>query len=82
MWDSLDLAHAMITAHKAAAEGGAPFVEALDPLLEKFETGMLERAREKAEETASNQQMMMSENGASNFVQFFLDAGAAGPHPE
>ena len=82
MWDSLDLAHAIMKAHNIANREGAAFESVLDPLIQDFEVAMLDRAREKAEETASNQKMMMSENGANNFVNFFVEMGAGPPRPE
>ncbi|EAW20845.1 FAD-dependent oxidoreductase [Aspergillus fischeri NRRL 181] len=51
------------------------FQTALDPLLRAFEEDMVARAKEKAEETVSNGQMMFGENGAKGMAGFFLSMG-------
>ncbi|KND86541.1 Tetracycline resistance protein from transposon [Tolypocladium ophioglossoides CBS 100239] len=74
MWDSLLLAHAITEAREAAGQDAASFQSALDPLMKEFEVDMAARAKEKAEETYSNGQMLFGEDGAKAFTQFFLEA--------
>lgn len=75
MWDSLELSHAITQAYDSAGQDVASFQRYLDPLIKDFEVGMAARCKEKAEETASNQKMMLGEDGANAFVQFFLSVG-------
>lgn len=72
MWDSLLLAHAIAEAHEAFKADGASFQNALDPLMKEFEADMAARAKEKAEGTYSNGQMLFGEDGATAFRDFFL----------
>jgi 2-polyprenyl-6-methoxyphenol hydroxylase-like FAD-dependent oxidoreductase len=72
MWDSLLLAHAIANAYETADQKEISFQETLDPLLKQFELDMVVRAREKAEETYSNGQMLFCEDGAKAFTEFFL----------
>ncbi|KAL2845011.1 hypothetical protein BJY01DRAFT_214622 [Aspergillus pseudoustus] len=71
MWDSLLLAHAIIEAYEAAWRNGGSFINALDPLLQKFEVDQVERNKEKAQETYDNGQMLFGEDGAKAFAEFF-----------
>ncbi|KAJ5595352.1 uncharacterized protein N7459_001560 [Penicillium hispanicum] len=71
MWDSLLLARAIIRAHEAAARDNASFQKTLDPLIRDFEVDMVERAKEKAEETHRNGQMLFGPDGAKAFANFF-----------
>lgn len=71
MWDSLLLAHAITQAYEAAGQDAASFQSTLDPLMNKFEVDMVARAKEKAEDTYSNGQMMFGEDGAEAFAAFF-----------
>lgn len=83
MWDSLSLAHAIVKAHDLTAgfgRGGVSFQSALDPLMKDFEAEMTARARQKADETYGNGEMMFAENGAQNFADFF--ASFMGPPAE
>ena len=80
MWDSLLLAHTIIEAHEIAGMNAASFQSALDPRVKEFEVDMVARAKEKAEETFSNGQMMFAEDGAERFSAFF--ASFYGPPPE
>ncbi|KAI9688914.1 MAG: hypothetical protein M1822_001271 [Bathelium mastoideum] len=75
MWDSLLLARAIIKAHEIGGNDGVAFQRALDPLVKEFEVEMVERAKEKAEESRSNGRMMFGEDGAKAFTEFFLSAG-------
>lgn len=53
--------------------------------MREFEEAMLARAQEKAEETARNKDMLLSENGAQAMVDLFKtyeDMAAAGGPPE
>lgn len=73
MWDSLSLAHVIIKAHEAAGQDDAvSFQSALDPLMKEFEVELVARAKEKAEETYNNGQMLFGEDGAKAFADFFL----------
>ncbi|KAB8073134.1 hypothetical protein BDV29DRAFT_176156 [Aspergillus leporis] len=76
MWDSLLLARAIIKAYESANQERTLFQELLSPLLNEFEADMVARAKEKAEETHRNGQMMFGENGAKAFVEFFENAYA------
>lgn len=75
MWDSLLLAHAIIKAHETAGKDAASFQSALDPLMKEFEVDLVARAKEKAEESLSNGQMLFGEDGAKAFAKFFLSFG-------
>ncbi|KAF9887320.1 hypothetical protein FE257_010315 [Aspergillus nanangensis] len=66
MWDSLLLAGVIVQACR-----GVSFQETLGPLMQAFEVEMAARAKEKAEETHSNGQMLFGENAAQDFVDFF-----------
>ena len=79
MWDSLLLARAIIKAHEISEEGFTSFQSGLDPLMKDFEVEMIARAKEKAEETHSNGQIMFGEDGATAFTNFLLQA--YGPLP-
>ncbi|KAL4870417.1 hypothetical protein BDV12DRAFT_165913 [Aspergillus spectabilis] len=74
MWDSLLLSQAIATAYEATKHDPASFTKKLDPLLKDFEVDLVTRAKEKAEETESNGQMMFGEDGAEAFKQFFSRA--------
>ncbi|RHZ67302.1 FAD-dependent oxidoreductase [Aspergillus thermomutatus] len=71
MWDALLLARVIVQAWGAGRDV-VRFQAALDPLLRRFEEDMVVRAREKAEETYSNGQMMFGEDGANALAGFFL----------
>jgi 2-polyprenyl-6-methoxyphenol hydroxylase-like FAD-dependent oxidoreductase len=74
MCDALFLAKVIVKAW----EGGRDvreFQAALDPLLRQFEEDMVARAKEKAEETFSNGQMMFGEDGAKALAGFFSSFG-------
>lgn len=73
MWDSLSLAHTIIKASETADR--ASFQTTLDPLMRDFEIEMAARAKEKAEESFSNGEMMFGDDAANAFTQFFLSAG-------
>lgn len=78
MWDALLLARAIIKAHETATSVGqvdvtAFFQSALDPLVKDFEVDMVARAKEKAEETYNNGQMLF-DDGMKAFAGFFLSA--------
>ena len=79
MWDSLLLAHAIVKANETAGKDAASFQAVLDPLLREFEVDLVARAREKAEESLSNGEMLFGEDGATAFAKFFLSFG---PPPE
>lgn len=81
LWDSLDLAHAL--GGVSEAEDAAAWQAGLEPRIRKFEETMLERAKEKAEETAKNQKMFLSENGGQAMADMFkmYEAMAAGGGP-
>lgn len=72
MWDSLLLSRAITNAYKVTGDDATSFQSALDPLLKQFEADLVARAKEKAEETYSNGQMMFGEDGAKAFAKFFL----------
>lgn len=72
MWDSLLLAHAIAKAHETAGVDKVSFQNALDPLMKEVEIDMVARAKEKAEETNGNGQMLFGEDGATAFRDFFL----------
>ena len=75
MWDALSLADAIAKAHETAGEDSASFRSTVDPLLRAFETEMVARSRERAEETHSNGEMMFGENGARDLADFFTNLG-------
>lgn len=79
MWDSLLLAESIIKAHESARQDGISFQQVLDPLMEDFEVEMVARAKEKAEESLSNGQMLFGEDGATAFTEFFLAAYQQNP---
>lgn len=72
MWDSLLLAHAIAKTYETFKTDGISFQNALDPLMKEFEVDMAARAKEKAEGTYSNGQMLFGEDGATAFRDFFL----------
>jgi 2-polyprenyl-6-methoxyphenol hydroxylase-like FAD-dependent oxidoreductase len=69
LWDALDLANVLKTMPEV--EDVKAWQEALEPRIREFEEGMLERAREKAEESAKNQELMLGENGAQAMADMF-----------
>jgi 2-polyprenyl-6-methoxyphenol hydroxylase-like FAD-dependent oxidoreductase len=75
MWDSLLLTHIISKAHETAGKDAVSFQSVLDPLMKDFEVNMVARAKEKAEESFSNGQMMFGEDGAKAFAEFFLSFG-------
>ncbi len=74
MWDSLSLAHAIVKARETAGNDDASFPNRLNPLINKFEAEMVARAKEMAEGTHRNGEMMFGEDGARAFANFFLSA--------
>jgi 2-polyprenyl-6-methoxyphenol hydroxylase-like FAD-dependent oxidoreductase len=72
LWDSLELAH--ILGAIPEVEDAAGWEAALEPRMREFEEGMLTRAQEKAEETAQNKDMFLSENGGQAMADFFKAA--------
>ena len=74
MWDSLLLAHAIAEAYETSGKNAASFQSTLAPLLKEFEVDMVARAKEKAEETYNNGQMMFADNGAKDLAGFFRQA--------
>nr|KAK5436967.1 hypothetical protein LTR18_009332 [Exophiala xenobiotica] len=75
MWDALDLSRAIIKAFETAPQDATSFQKALDPLVKEFESNMAERAREKAEESYENSQLMMgSEDGATAMAKWMKTA--------
>ena len=82
LWDSLDLARVLAAVPKAT--DAAAWQAAVEPRIQEFEEAMIARARVKAEETAKNQDMFLSENGAQAMADFFKvyeDMAAAGGGP-
>ena len=81
LWDSLDLARAL--GRVPEAENAAVWQAALEPWVREYEEAMLTRAQEKAEESAKNKDMLLSENGgqamADMFKMFEEMAAAGGP---
>lgn len=75
MWDSLLLANTIVKAHRITNQENVPFQKAADPLLKDFIANMAARAKEKAEESVSNGEMLFAENGAEAFTQFIRNAG-------
>lgn len=75
MWDSLLLTHAIVKAHRTTGHDTVSFLRVLDPLMRNFEDDLVARAKEKAEESSKNGQMLFGEDGAEAFVQFFRAAG-------
>ena len=79
LWDSLDLAHALGGAPEA--EDAAAWQAGLSPRIREYEETMLARAQDKAEETAKNQEMLLSENGGqalADMFKMFGEMAAAG----
>jgi 2-polyprenyl-6-methoxyphenol hydroxylase-like FAD-dependent oxidoreductase len=80
MWDALLLARAVGRAfEEGAASGAEAFQRALDPLVGGFEADMVARARGPAEEAVRNGEMLLGEDGARAFADFFRQFG---PPPE
>lgn len=77
IWDSLLLARVIAKAHKSAGNDNAIFQNTLNPLMKGFEVDMVARAKEKAEETYSNGQILFGEDGANAFVEFFRQISAS-----
>ena len=75
LWDSLDLANALSGASEA--EDAATWQKAFEPRLHAFEDAMFARAQETAEDTNSNRQMILSENGGQALAKMFHEAYAA-----
>lgn len=69
LWDSLDLAGAL--GGVPEAENAAAWQTAVEPRVRKYEETMLVRAQEKAEETAKNKDMFLSENGGQAMADMF-----------
>ncbi|KAK1762542.1 salicylate hydroxylase [Phialemonium atrogriseum] len=69
LWDSLDLAR-VLAAVPGVADAAA-WQAALEPRVREFEETMLARAAEKAEETARNKDLFLSENGAQEMADMF-----------
>ncbi|KAL5341453.1 hypothetical protein BJX70DRAFT_406036 [Aspergillus crustosus] len=80
MWDALLLSEAISTAYEATKNdpGSYSFIRELNPRLAQFEVDLVARAKEKAEETYGNGQMMFGEDGAKAFTEFFLSAYGEG----
>ncbi|KAK4942939.1 hypothetical protein LTR10_017323 [Elasticomyces elasticus] len=71
MHDARDVSEAIIKACETVPHDAASFQRTLDPLVEEFERNMAERAKEKAEETYSNGQVMFgSEDGATTMAEW------------
>ncbi|KAK3365523.1 hypothetical protein B0T24DRAFT_636017 [Lasiosphaeria ovina] len=81
LWDALDLAGALSDEAVSGGNhaGAAEWQAALDPRLREFEEAMLRRAAEKAELTARNKDLMLSENGAQALADLFSSFGGAAP---
>jgi 2-polyprenyl-6-methoxyphenol hydroxylase-like FAD-dependent oxidoreductase len=84
LWDALDLANVLTTMPEV--EDVKAWQKALEPRIREFEEGMLERAREKAEESVKNQELMLGENGAQAmadmFKAFYGEMAVVGGLPE
>ncbi|KAK3318054.1 salicylate hydroxylase [Apodospora peruviana] len=83
LWDALDLSR--VLSGFSEAKDAAEWQEMLDPRVREFEEAMQRRAAEKAEETARNKDMLLSENGAqalADTFNMFRDMKAAGASPE
>ncbi|KAH8878954.1 salicylate hydroxylase [Thozetella sp. PMI_491] len=75
LWDSLLLSEAIIKAYEAAGHNATSFQIALAPLIKEFELDMWARAKEKAEETVSNGEMMFGgDDGAQAMAGLFRGA--------
>ncbi len=72
MWDSMQLAHAIIKAHGMVKNHAESFQSVLDPLVKEFEIEMLANSKEKAERSLGIGRMMFQEDGAKAFSDFFL----------
>ncbi|KIV84880.1 hypothetical protein PV11_00631 [Exophiala sideris] len=71
MHDAREVSEAIIKACETVPQDAAPFQRTLDPLVEEFERTMAERAKEKAEETYSNGQVMFgSDDGATAMAEW------------
>ena len=73
MCDSLTLARAIIKAYEAMGQDHTTFQENLDLLMKEVEIEQTKRAKEKAEETFQNGQMLFGGDGAKAFANFFAD---------
>ncbi|PHH85944.1 hypothetical protein CDD83_10955 [Cordyceps sp. RAO-2017] len=80
MWDALSLAGAISRAYETAGHDTSAFQKTLDPLMREFEAEMVARARDKAEETHSNGEMLFGDDAAQAFTQFFLRVYPADQH--
>lgn len=73
LWDSLDLAHALSNVPEAT--DASAWHAQIDPLIRDYEHSMFARSREKAEMTAANKDLFMSEDGGHQLAAF-LKSGA------
>jgi 2-polyprenyl-6-methoxyphenol hydroxylase-like FAD-dependent oxidoreductase len=83
LWDALDLAH--VLAAELEVVDAAAWQKALEPRIRRFEETMLARAQEKAEESVTNKDLFLSENGAQALADFFnsnSDMAAGGRLPQ
>lgn len=71
LWDALELARVLGSVSRTDA---VTWQEALEPGMKVFEEKMWERAKEKAEESWSNMQMFLSEDGGERMAGFFKQA--------
>ncbi|KAK4066267.1 uncharacterized protein Triagg1_8099 [Trichoderma aggressivum f. europaeum] len=63
LWDSMDLANAIIQSWDKA-ENAAEFQQIMTPLVSEFDQKMFERSKREAEETWQNSKMLFSDDGA------------------
>lgn len=75
LWDALDLSHVLSSIPEGMATDAASWQKALEPGMRAFEESMRMRAREKAQETVSNMETFLSEDGGERMAAFFKKAG-------
>jgi 2-polyprenyl-6-methoxyphenol hydroxylase-like FAD-dependent oxidoreductase len=73
LWDSLDLGH--VIGGMPEVENAAEWQAALETRVREHEAVMLARAQEKAEETAVNKDLFLSEHGGRALADFMKNPG-------
>jgi 2-polyprenyl-6-methoxyphenol hydroxylase-like FAD-dependent oxidoreductase len=72
MRDSLELSRAIVKARETAETGSDTIPRALDPLVQEFETDMVARSKDTAQETLNNGKMMFGgDDGSTAMVNWF-----------
>jgi 2-polyprenyl-6-methoxyphenol hydroxylase-like FAD-dependent oxidoreductase len=72
MLDALELSRAIGEAYEGSSASGVEFQERVNPLLERFEEGMLQRARKKHEDTVEQNAAMFGVDGSAGMKEWML----------